>query len=120
VNPTYAVLLLVAIACEVAATGMLKATDGLTRVRPLAGVGAGYALAFVLLALVLKRAPVGPVYAVWAGLGTAGAALVGRAAYGDRLSPVGWAGIALVVAGVVLLGLCGQPNEPPPPPTSAG
>jgi small multidrug resistance pump len=99
------VLLFVAIACELAATGLLKASNGLTRPWPSAGVVAGYLTAFALLASVLKRLPVGPVYATWAGVGTVGAALVGWVAYGDRLPTGGWLGVALVVAGVVFLGI---------------
>ncbi len=110
-STTNVLLLLVAIAAEVMATSLLKASDGLTRIRPLAGVAVGYVVAFVLLAVVLKRAPVGPVYAAWAGLGTAGAAAVGWAAFGDRLTVGGWAGIGLVIAGVVVLGLCGTHRD---------
>jgi small multidrug resistance pump len=98
-------LLLLAIVCELSATCLLKASNGMTRLWPAIGVAAGYIAAFVLLAIVLKRLPVGPVYAAWAGLGTAGAALVGMLAYKERLPAGGWAGVALVIAGVVLLGL---------------
>ncbi|HEY2787415.1 MAG TPA: multidrug efflux SMR transporter [Fimbriiglobus sp.] len=96
--------LLVAIVCEVGATCLLKASNGLTRFWPSVGVVVGYLTAFALLAMVLKRLPVGPVYAAWAGLGTAGAAVVGLVAYGERLPAAGWFGVALVVAGVILLG----------------
>ena len=102
---TDAVLLLIAIACELSATGLLKASNGLTRFWPSAGVVVGYLVAFMLLACVLKRLPVGPVYATWAGLGSAGAALVGCVAFGERLSAGGWLGLGLVVLGVILLGL---------------
>jgi small multidrug resistance pump len=98
------ILLLVAIACEVSATSFLKASRGLTRPWPCFGVAIGYAGSFGLLAYVLKRLPVGPVYAVWAGVGTAGAVLVGLVAYGDRLPTGGWIGVGLVMVGVVLLG----------------
>ncbi|HJZ59759.1 MAG TPA: multidrug efflux SMR transporter [Gemmataceae bacterium] len=98
-------LLLVAIACEVAATSLLKASDGLTKFRPIIGVAAGYLTAVFLLAVILKRLPVGPVYAAWAGLGTASTAVIGRMAFKDRLPVGGWLGIGCVTAGVVLLGL---------------
>ena len=64
----------------------------------------GYLAAFALLACVLKRLHVGPVYATWAGVGTAGAAVVGWYAFGDRLSTGGLIGIVFVVVGVTLLG----------------
>ena len=98
------VLLAVAIAMEVAATCLLKTSNGLTRFWPSVGVVVGYLAAFFLLALALKRLPVGPVYAVWAGLGTAATAIIGTWLYGDRLPTWGWIGVALIVIGVVLLG----------------
>ena len=106
---TDAVLLLAAIGCELVATCLLKASNGLTRPWPVVGVVVGYLAAFGLLAYVLKRLPVGPVYATWAGLGTAGAVVVGAVAFGDRLPAGGWVGVLLVVAGVVLLG-CYAPH----------
>jgi small multidrug resistance pump len=66
---------------------------------------AGYVAALALLSLVLKSLPVGPVYAVWSGLGTAATALVGYWAFGDRLPPGAWLGLVLVVLGVTLLAL---------------
>jgi small multidrug resistance pump len=97
-------LLLVAIVCEVTATTLLKASNGLVRPWHSVGVLAGYLGSLFLLAYVLKFLPVGPVYAVWAGLGTAGASVVGLVAYGERIPAGGWLGVGFVVAGVALLG----------------
>jgi small multidrug resistance pump len=98
-------MLLVAIVCEVTATSMLKESRGLTRLGPCIVMALGYLGSFGLLATVLQRLPVGPVYAAWAGLGTSGAVMIGIVAYGDRLPLRGWLGVALVIAGVVLLGM---------------
>ena len=98
-------LLLVAIACETLATGLLKRSDGMSRLWPSAGMLAGYIASLFLLSVVLKTLPVGPVYAVWSGLGTAATALVGYWAFGDRLSPGAWLGLAFVILGVVLLAI---------------
>ena len=106
-----AVLLFIAIACELSATAMLKASDGLTRLWPSVGVVVGYLAAFALLACVLKRLPVGPVYAIWAGLGTAGAAMVGWLKFGDKLPPGGWVGLGFVIVGVVMLGIYSPHSE---------
>ena len=108
---TDAVLLFVAIACELAATVLLKASNGLTRFWPSAGTVVGYLAAFALLACVLKRLPVGPVYATWAGVGTAGAAVVGWYAFGDRLSTGGLIGVGFVLVGVALLGIYATPAD---------
>ena len=99
----YTLILMLAIACETLATGLLKKSDGMSRLWPSVGMLAGYVASLFLLSVVLKTLPVGPVYAVWSGLGTAVTALVGYWAFGDRLPPGAWLGLAFVVAGVALL-----------------
>ncbi len=44
-------------------------------------------------------------YAIWSGVGTALVALVGWAAFGQKLTLAGGAGIALIIAGVVVVQL---------------
>src|SRR5438874_1482849 len=101
----YGLLLLIAIACETLATGLLKLSDGMSRLWPSAGMLAGYVASLFLLSVVLKTLPVGPVYAIWSGLGTAVTALVGYWAFGDRLPAGAWLGLALVILGVALLSI---------------
>ena len=98
-------LLALAILSEVAATTALKASDGMTRLGPSALVVAGYAAAFVLLAQALKTMPVGLAYAIWAGVGVVGVALVGVVVFGEGMPPAKIVGIALIVAGVALVKL---------------
>ena len=65
----------------------------------------GYAAAFTLLAFVLKTLNVGPAYALWAALGTVGASIGAWLIFGERLSALTIAGIAIVVVGVVAITL---------------
>ena len=92
-----------AIISEVVATSALKASDGLTRPGPTVLVVIGYAIAFYLLAASLKSLPVGFVYAIWAGLGVVGIAIVGAAVFGESFNLFKVAGIALIIGGVVLV-----------------
>jgi small multidrug resistance pump len=101
------ILLLVAIAAEVSGTLALRASVGFTRLGPSVVVVLGYVLAFVLLSLTLKRMAVGPAYAIWSGLGTVGAALGGWLLFSERLTPAAVGGIALIVAGVVVMNVGG-------------
>ncbi len=96
-------LLFGAIAAEIVATSNLKASAGFTRPLPSAIVVIGYGVAFYLLALSLRTIPIGIAYAIWSGVGTAAIAVIGRVAFGEALSAAQIAGIALVIAGVVLL-----------------
>jgi small multidrug resistance pump len=99
----YGLMLLVAIACETLATGLLKLSNGMSRLWPSAGMLAGYLVSLFLLSVVLKSLPVGPVYAIWSGLGTAVTALVGYWVFGDEMPPGAWVGLGLVIAGVAFL-----------------
>ena len=67
----------------------------------------GYVLAFALLAQTLKTLSVGTAYAIWAGAGTAAVAAIGMLFMGSGGRLAKLAGIALVIAGVVVLNLGG-------------
>jgi small multidrug resistance pump len=95
--------LALAIVFEVFGTTMLKVAAGAPSWAPAAGVAVGYGAAFVCLGLALRVVPVGVAYAIWSGVGTALVALVGWAAFGQRLTLAGGAGIALIIAGVVVV-----------------
>lgn len=95
--------LALAIVFEVFGTTMLKVAASAPSWAPGIGVAIGYGAAFVCLGLALRVVPVGVAYAVWSGVGTALVALVGWAAFGQRLTFAGGAGIALIIVGVVVV-----------------
>jgi len=98
-------LLLVAIAVEVAATAALPRTQSFHQPGWTALVLCGYAVSIWLLAMVIRHIPVSVTYAVWAGLGTAGIAVVGVVLLGEPLDLVKAAALALIISGVVILDL---------------
>lgn len=100
-------LLMTAIGVEVAASAALPRTQSFRDPLWTALVLAGYATSIWLLALVVKQLPVSIAYAVWAGLGTAGMAVVGVLFLDERLDLMKAAALALIVLGVVLLNLAG-------------
>lgn len=99
------IVLSIAIVAEVIGTSALKLSEGFTRPWPSAVVVAGYAVAFYFLAVTLKHLPVGIAYAVWSGAGTALITLIGFAVFRQRLDLAGIIGIALIIAGVLVLNL---------------
>ncbi|GAA4433964.1 DMT family transporter [Actinokineospora soli] len=102
------VLLAVAIGCEVLATSLLKATEGFTRLWPTLACLTAYGLAFFALALGIQRGlQVGFAYAVWSGLGTTLIVLIGALFLHEPITAWKALGVALVVAGVVVLNLTG-------------
>lgn len=69
-------------------------------------VAAGYVTAFALLGAVLRAGmPLGVAYGLWAAAGVALTALAGAAILGEALTPVTLLGMALVIAGVLLVEL---------------
>ena len=97
--------LLIAIVAEVIATSALKASDGFTRLAPSLVTVAGYGVSFWLLALTLRAIPVGVVYATWSGLGIVLIASMGWIVFGEKLDAWALLGMALIVAGVLVMNL---------------
>ena len=96
-------LLLIAILAEVIGTSALKMSDGFSKIGPSLVVVAGYGCAFYFLALVLKSMPVGIAYAIWCGVGIALITIIGKLFFGQTLDLAAWAGIALIVSGVLVI-----------------
>lgn len=95
-------LLVAAITSEVTATLCLKGALEHPWLYPV--VVLGYVASFVLLAMVLRRGlPLGLAYGVWAATGVAVTALLSTALYGEPLTALKGAGLALIVVGVVLV-----------------
>ncbi len=99
------VFLLVAILAEIVATSALKASESFTRLWPSVLTVAGYAVAFYFLSLVLRSIPVGIAYAIWSGVGIVLVTLVAAVLYGQKPDAAAVAGMALIVAGVVVINL---------------
>jgi small multidrug resistance pump len=100
-------LLMSAIGVEVAATAALPRTEGFRDPWWTALVLTGYAVSIWILTFVIREIPVSIAYAVWAGLGTAGIAVVGIVLLGETVDAVKAGAILLIIAGVVALNLQG-------------
>ena len=98
-----ALWLALAIGSEVVATVSLKLSDGFSRPVPAAVVVAGYAFSFYALSITLRTIPLGVVYAIWSGVGTAAVVVIGLFLFRESLDVVKVVGIGLIIAGVVVL-----------------
>jgi small multidrug resistance pump len=97
------------VATEVTATLSLRASTA--HAGWLLPVVVGYLAAFGLLTLVLRAGmPVGVAYGIWGALGTAATAVLATAIFGDPLTWPIVAGIALIIAGVLLVELGSHPR----------
>jgi small multidrug resistance pump len=91
-----------AIVCEVTATLCLKRALEVPALYLV--VATGYVCAFVLLTLTLKQGlGIGVAYGIWAACGVALTAVASKVVFGEPLTGVMLAGIALIIGGVLLV-----------------
>lgn len=93
----------IAIVAETIATSALKSSEGFSKLVPSAIVLVGYGVAFYFLSLTLRSIPVGIAYAVWSGVGIVLITAVGWAFFGQKLDAPALIGMALIIAGVVIM-----------------
>lgn len=78
----------------------LKYTEGWTRLVPSLVTGALMVASFYFLSLAVKTLPIGTAYAVWTGIGTVGAALIGMVLFDEPRDAVRVICIMLIIAGI--------------------
>ena len=83
----------------------LKYTEGFTRLGPSLRTAAAMAVSVCLPAVTLRDIPLGTGYAVWMGIGTVGTAILGIVLFGESRDVLRILCIALIVIGIVGLGL---------------
>ena len=103
-----AVFLLIAIVGEVIATSFLRASAGFTQLAPSIVVVVGYCVTFYFFSLALQTIPVGIGYAIWSGVGIVLVSIIAYFAYGQSLDLPALLGIALILAGVLVINLFSQ------------
>jgi small multidrug resistance pump len=96
-------MLAAAIVAEIVATVSLKASEGMTRLWPIAFVVVGYGISFYLLSESLQRLPLAFVYSVWAGVGIAGTAVVGWLVFGESLDVSAISGLLMIIVGIFVI-----------------
>jgi len=97
--------LAIAIIAEVIGTIAMKATESFTKPLPSLLVVAGYGVAFYFLSACLKTMSIGVAYAAWSGLGVVLIAIAATILYRQSLDWWAILGMALIVAGVLVLNL---------------
>jgi quaternary ammonium compound-resistance protein SugE len=83
----------------------VKWSDGFTRPLPVLGAVLSIAASFALFGLASRSVPVGTAYAVWTGMGAAGAAILGMVLWQEPAGAARIACLVAIVAGVVGLKL---------------
>lgn len=104
----YWILLYAAIFLEVAATTCMKISNGFKNLPASFLMVFFYIVSLSLLTFSLKKIEIGIAYAIWSGLGTVIITTLGIMLFHEQVSLIKFAGIALIIGGVVLLNLSGR------------
>jgi len=78
----------------------LKYTEGWTRLVPSVITAVLMVASFYFLSLAVKTLPIGTAYAVWTGIGTVGAAILGMVLFDEPRDAIRIVFIALIIAGI--------------------
>lgn len=92
-----------AILLETAGTLALQASHQFTRLGPTIFMITAYLASFYCLTLALRAVPLGIAYATWGGVGIILISILGYVVFEQKLDWPAVIGIALIVAGVVLV-----------------
>jgi quaternary ammonium compound-resistance protein SugE len=87
----------------------MKLSQGFTRGGPTAATLLAMVASFALLSISMKTLPLGTAYAVWTGIGSVGAFVVGVVVLGEPLTTGRVLGCALILAGLGVLRLSASP-----------
>ncbi|SMX45122.1 SMR family transporter [Maliponia aquimaris] len=98
-------ILALAVLAETIGTTALQASQQFTRALPTTITVVAYAAAFYLLGIALKYFPVGIAYAIWSGLGIVLIAVIGLTVFGQRLDMPAVLGMAMILAGILVIHL---------------
>lgn len=99
-----------AIALELTGTTCLKYSAGFTRLLPSVATLAAYGTCFYLFSKSLLYINLSIAYAIWCAIGIVAASLISALLFHEQLPAPAYLGIALIVAGVVILNLFGSPH----------
>ncbi|MFD1485841.1 DMT family transporter [Lacticaseibacillus baoqingensis] len=61
----------------------------------------GMIISFGCLAMATHRLPMSMAYPIWTGIGAVGSVIVGVSFFGDRLSPLTWGFVALLLISII-------------------
>jgi small multidrug resistance pump len=103
--PVAYAILFASILCEIVGTSALMASAQFTKVVPSLVVAICYSLAILGLAFTFRTIPMGVAYAIWSGMGIVLISSVGWVIFGQKLDTAAVIGLALIVAGVVVVNL---------------
>lgn len=95
------IYLIIAGIFEVVWSTTMKLSHGFTKLNYTIMTIVGLALSMGLLALAVKKMPMSLAYPIWTGVGAVGSIIVGVVLFGDKLSPLTWCFVILLLISIV-------------------
>jgi quaternary ammonium compound-resistance protein SugE len=86
---------------EVVWATAMKYSHGFTNLMPSIVTIAGMLISFFLLAHATKTLPLSIAYPVWTGIGAVGTVIAGIVLFGDKISPITWGFVILLLVSIV-------------------
>ena len=90
---------------EIAWAFFMKKSEGFTLLVPSVITIVLMMASFILLSISMKALPLSSAYAVWTGVGSAGAFLVGVAVLGEAATPMRMLAAVFIIAGIAMMKL---------------
>jgi spermidine export protein MdtJ len=105
------IFLLAAVATEIVGVSVMKQVSQDAGWTALLFMYAMIGLSFFLLAVAMDHLPMAVTYATWETLGLTAVAFIGWRFFGESIGPLKALGMAVLVAGVVLVNTSGKPAQ---------
>ncbi len=97
----YWIYLVIAGLFEVTWATTMKLSHGFTKLNYTIFTIVGLALSMGFLAIAIKKLPMSLAYPIWTGIGAVGSIIVGVVLFGDKLSPLTWVFVALLLISII-------------------
>ena len=95
------IYLLIAGIFEVVWATTMKLSHGFTKISFTIYTIIGLALSMFFLSIAIKKMPMSLAYPIWTGIGAVGSIIAGVIIFGDKMSPLTWVFVALLLISII-------------------
>ncbi|WP_334333376.1 DMT family transporter [Companilactobacillus sp. HBUAS59544] len=95
------IYLIIAGLLEVAWSTTMKLSHGFSKISYTIYTIIGLCLSMLFLSLAIKKLPMSLAYPIWTGIGAVGSVIAGVILFGDKLSPLTWVFVVLLLVSII-------------------
>ena len=95
------IYLIIAGLFEVVWATTMKLSHGFTKISFTVYTIIGLALSMFFLSIAIKKMPMSLAYPIWTGIGAVGSIIAGVIIFGDKMSPLTWGFVALLLISII-------------------